>query len=265
MSSDLFAQHGLAGRPLNQCLVIDAHGHLSENPNIPLPDTSLETAVARMDLMGIDVLCVSAIIGIYNQARLGNDLVISAMRRFPDRFFGYMVANVGYSATVLPELERCLAAGMRAIKIYSHSIHSGFEYDSSVFTPVFEFAEAHGLPVLAHTFSVTELNNLEARFDRYPHVNFILAHTGSCGAAPYLRLAQSYANVYLETCLSICPRGLFETLVAAGVTDKILWGSDELFMDVSQQLGRVIFAQIPETDKRQILGLNAARVLGIRP
>jgi uncharacterized protein len=261
--SDIFEQKAFAGQPLDHCLVIDAHGHLSENPNVPLPDTSLETLIARMDLMGIDVFCCSAIAAIYNQSRYGNDQVIDAVRRYPRRIFGYMAADAGYPEKVTPELERCLAAGLRGVKIYSHSIHAGFNYNDRRFKPIFEFADAQALPLLAHTFSVEELGHMEQHFNAYPHVRFIMAHTASCGAAPYVRLARTYENVYIETCLSICPRGLFETLVAEGVSDKVLWGTDEFFMDASQQLGRLVFAQIPEADKRKMLGENAARVLHI--
>lgn len=35
------------------------------------------------------------------------------------------------------------------------------------------------------------------------------------------------------------------------------------FMDASQQLGQIVFAQIAEDDKRRILGENAAMVLHI--
>jgi hypothetical protein len=261
--SDAFTERAFAGRPLDHCLVVDAHGHLGDNPNTPIPDTSLETLIAGMDRMGIDVFCCSAIPAIYNQARLGNDVVIRAVQRYPHRIFGYMCADIGYPGRVLPELERCLAAGLRGIKIYSHSIHPGFAYDNPVFAPVLEFAQVHSLPLLAHTFSVKELGDLEPCFSRYDRVRFILAHTGSCGADPYIRLAKTYPNVYLETCLSVCPRGLIERLVAEAVTERVLWGSDQVFMDASQQLGRVVFARISEADKRKILGENAARVLRI--
>jgi len=261
--NDAFASRAFAGQPLDHCLVIDAHAHLGENPNTAVPDTSLATLVAHMDRMGIAVVCCSATMAIFNAARRGNDIVIEAVRRYPSRFFGYMAADVGYPDTVTPELERCLAAGLRGVKIYSHSIHRGFEYADPVYRPALEFANAHGLPVLAHTFSVKELTDLEPSFGRYGRVRFILAHTGSCGVEHYVRLARTYENVYIETCLSMCLRGLFETLVAEGVTDKVLWGTDQYFMDASQQLGRVVFAQIPEDAKRKILGANAARALGI--
>ncbi len=261
--SDAFERKAFAGQPLDHSFIVDAHGHLSENPNVPLPDVSLQTLIARMDMMGVDVFCCSAIAAIYNQARYGNDIIIDAVRRYPKRIFGYMCADVGYTQRVLPELERCLAAGLRGIKIYSHSIHAGFNYNDATFKPVFEFANAHGLPLKAHTFSLEELGHMEQHFNRYPRINFIMAHAGSCGASPYVRLAKTYANVYIETCFSLCPRGFFETLVGDGVTDKVLWGSDSVFMDATQQIGRVIFAQIPEEAKRKILGENAVRALGI--
>jgi len=261
--TDRFAHRGFAGLPLDHCLVIDAHGHLGEGPFIARADRTLAQGLRRMDALGVDVFCCSTSLAYYNQARLGNDLTIAAVRQHPTRIFGYMCADVGYPGAVAPELERCLAAGLRGVKIFSHSVRSGFRYADPAFQPVFAFADAHSLPLLAHTFSVQELGDLEPQFARYPHVRFILAHAGSCGIEPYVRLARAYNNVYIETCLSSCPRGLFETLVAEGVTDKVLWGSDAFFMDSSQQLGRLVFAQIPEDGKRRIIGANAARVLGI--
>ncbi len=33
--TDLFVQKALAGQPIDHCRVIDAHGHLGENPASP--------------------------------------------------------------------------------------------------------------------------------------------------------------------------------------------------------------------------------------
>ena len=69
--------------------------------------------------------------------------------------------------------------------------------------------------------------------------------------------------MYLELCLSACPRGLVEQLVAAGLEDKIIWGSDAVFLDQASQLGRVLFADISPEAKRKILGRNAQKALGM--
>ena len=45
--------------------------------------------------------------------------------------------------------------------------------------------------------------------------------------------------------------------------DRILFGTDLPFLDPRPQLGRVAFAKISDDEKRLVLGLNAARVLGI--
>jgi hypothetical protein len=258
---DSFIEKGLAGQPIDQCLVIDAHAHLNENPIFPFLDTSLETLVARMDRLGIQRVCVSSLPAIYGKARLGNDHVIAAMRRYPGRIFGYMCVDPGYPERIVPEMERCMAAGVRAVKIHSYATRPLLAYDSPNLTPLYEFANAHSLPLLAHSFTIEELQQLQPQFAKYPRVNFLLAHTGACGLSPYTRLAREYANVYMETCLSVSPRGLIEAIVAEGLGSKVLWGSDEVFMDASQQLGRVLFARISEADKRKILGENAARVL----
>jgi uncharacterized protein len=259
--SDSFIEKGLAGQPIDQCRVIDAHAHLGENPIFPFLDTSLETLAARLDRLGVDTICVSSLPAIYGKARLGNDHVIDAMRRYPGRFFGYMCVDPGWPERVVPEMERCLAAGVRGVKIHSYATRPLLAYDSPNLTPLYEFTNAHALPLLIHSFTVEELQQLKPQFARYPRVNFILGHTGACGLSPYINLAREFANVYMETCLSLSPRGLFETLVGEGLGDRVLWGSDEVFMDASQQLGRVLFARIAAADKRKILGENAARAL----
>ena len=106
-----------------------------------------------------------------------------------------------------------------------------------------------------------ELDDLEPQFSRCPNVNFILGHAGAVAREHYVRLGHKYANVYLELCFSACPRGLVEYFVGEGLAAKLLWGSDCIFMSMEQQIGRVIFAQISEQDKRLILGETAARVL----
>lgn len=257
--SDPFLEAGFAGRPIDHCLVVDAHGHLGENPRFPIIDTTVETQIAAMDRMGIDIFYASAIPGLFSQqARRANDLMLEAMRRYPGRIYGYMVADVAYEARIVPELERCLAAGMRAIKI-----HSGFDmyrYDNPSYAPLFEFAEAHSLPLLAHTWG-QEIGWLEPLFSKCPNASFLLAHSGVTERENYARVAREYPNVYLETCFSGSPRGLIEYFFAQGLADKMIWGSDAIFMGAEQQIGRALFARISPEEKRKFLGANAARVL----
>jgi uncharacterized protein len=264
MASDAFAECGRAGKPLAHCHVVDAHGHLGPDPASAYVTTEVRSVVAAMDRIGIDVMCVSAEPALFGDAARGNRLVEEALRAYPGRFFGYAAADVGYPERIVPELERCMAAGFRAVKVWSYGVKPGPPYDHENYRPVFEFADAHRLPVLAHTWG-GELAQIEPRIGRYPGITWLLAHTGSMAAPEYIRMAREYPAIYLETCLSSCPRGMIEALVAAGLADKVVWGSDAIFMSSAQQIGRVLFARIDPEDKARILGGNARRALGMDP
>ena len=52
-------------------------------------------------------------------------------------------------------------------------------------------------------------------------------------------------------------------LVAAIGAERVLYGSDVPFLSPVPQVGKVVYADIGETEKRMILGLNAARLFGV--
>jgi len=261
MTSDIFIEKAFAGKPLDHCLVIDAHGHIGcEDASFPFVNPSLDRIVASMDRMGIDLFCVSSLMSIYGDAGRGNREVEEAVAEYPGRFFGYMCADIGYPERIIPEMERSLAGGVRGVKVWSRGARPGLGYDHPNYQPVFEFAHAHSLPVLAHTWG-GELDELKPSIERFGNINWMLAHTASADKPKYIQFAREYGNVYLELALSSCLRGLVEELVSAGLVDKTIWGSDATFIGASQQIGRVLFAQIPPDDKEKILGLNARRAL----
>jgi predicted TIM-barrel fold metal-dependent hydrolase len=257
---DDLAARGKAGAPLHDILVIDAHVHFGVVAGFPCKDGGPDELVAAMDRLGIRYAYVSNLAAVYGLDRTGNDELLAALRRHPARLRGYMTLNPGYPATILPEMERCHAAGLRAVKIWSYGNRPGLPYTHANYAIIFDFANTHGLPILAHTWG-EEVDQLEPAFKKYGRINWILAHTGCRELEKYVRAANTYERVYLETCFSSCPRGLFERLVAAVPITKILWGSDQIAMNAAHQLGRVLFARIAPAQKRAILGENAARVL----
>jgi predicted TIM-barrel fold metal-dependent hydrolase len=213
-----------------------------------------------MDLLGIDVAAPSSIPacmgGVIEQ---GNNQVIDAVQRHPERILGYMSVNPRYAQAAARELERCLRAGLRAIKVHSGQ---GTRYNDPCYGLVWQFAAEHNLPVLAHTWGA-ELEELEPCFGRYPGINWIMAHGGCVDREAYLRVGVEHPNVFVDTVYSVCPRGLIEYFVAHGLKDKLLWGTDTAFMSAAPQLGKVLFAKITPQDKLSILGANARRVFDL--
>jgi hypothetical protein len=259
---DKFAAAGRAGVAVRDELIIDAHGHLGHGPDFPVIRPTAETLVAAMDRQGVRLTCVSSIPAIFGDAERGNACVAEAIRDFPGRIFGYNVVDVGYPEKIGRQLAAGLAAGLRGVKVWSYGARTGLPYNHPNYDRVFGFANEHRLPVLAHVFG-PELDELEGHIRRLPNVRWLLAHVGSNELEKYVRFAREFPTAYVELCLSVSPRGLVEHLVAEGIEDKVIWGSDAVFMNQASQLGRVLCAQIPEEAKRKILGLNAQRALGL--
>jgi len=53
---------------------------------------------------------------------------------------------------------------------------------------------------------------------------------------------------------------MVEFLVAGVTSERVLFGSDACFLAQTAELGRVAYAKISTEDKRNILGLNAAKL-----
>ncbi|NIA22257.1 MAG: amidohydrolase family protein [Anaerolineaceae bacterium] len=79
--------------------------------------------------------------------------------------------------------------------------------------------------------------------------------------AEYCRLACDHQNVHLDLCLSLSPRRLVERLVEGAGIERIVWGSDALFINMAHQIGKVLGARLSDEQKRAILGGNARRIL----
>jgi predicted TIM-barrel fold metal-dependent hydrolase len=212
-----------------------------------------------MDRIGIDGACTSAIAAaLCGEMTRGNDEVIDATRRFPGRLFGYITVNPN-RPSIAEEVERCAAAGLRALKI--HNYH-GKAYDAQEYRPAYEIAQANGWPILAHTGDQAHV--LDELAGEYSNVTWLLAH--AAGAEPWdlCEIARGRENVVLETCASPCPYRVIETLVEGASADKVLFGSDMTFLNATNQIGKILFSRVSDADKEKILGLNARRVFALK-
>lgn len=254
---DPFFACGLTGAPVRHAFVMDSHCHLGTISRMRMLDSSAESLVRAMDRMGVDkavaTACPACADGLIT---LGNDMVIDAVRRFPDRLLGYFSVNPLYPREAARELERCREAGLHAIKVHNAQ---GTRYSHPSYSLVWEFAAAHRLPVLAHTWG-TPMAELEDAVTRHPGITWILAHGGSVTPEAYVQALRQHPNVYMDMVYSRCPRGAVEWFVAQGLEDRLLWGTDIAFLNGPGQLGRILFAKITPVQKEKILGRNARRV-----
>jgi len=161
------------------------------------------------------------------------------------------------------------SSGFAGLKIHP-SIH-GIPASDPSYEPAWRFADEHHLPILTHSWSVSDYNpvqrlstpgQFEPMIEKFPHVPFVLAHAGGRGSGRHeaIRLACDYPNVFLDFAGDIFCYGLIESLVAAVPPEKILFGSDYPWIDPRCHLTRVLVAEIGADVKRKILRENALRV-----
>lgn len=245
------------GKGLPGTLAIDGHIHVGSWPHAATflnAEEGAREALAFMDANGIDLIC--AVSGGYlwpnTEYRLGNDLLLEFCERLPGRIAGFMSVNpTDDRERVLAELERLHEAGIRCIKLLNRYQH--YPGDGPNLMALYEFADEHRMLVFNHSWELHEIEKIAAT---YPKTDFIFGHYGA-GQDPILRDHDNvYANIWSYGSL-----GWLDSGIAKVGAHKFIMGSDGFLNALSAGIGPVVFAPIPDAEKRLIIGLTQARLL----
>ena len=251
----------LRGEPLADLDVVDIHGHLGRAP-FGVPDASAEALVAAMDRVGVRTTVCSPMMCLSAGADGGNDELLRATRAHPGRVLGYVRLWPSSPEEVRAEAERYLAEdGFVGVKL--HNV-TGFPYTHAAYAPALELADARRLPVLLHTWGRDdELAEVRTLAARYPGATWILGHAGvNRTEARYGELVREFGNVCVDLCMSLTPPGHVERMVEAAGADRVVWGSDAVFLSLTHQVGKVLGARLPDDVKVRLLSTNARTILG---
>ncbi len=221
------------------------------------------------DRLGIERLCVyMGMTWSHDPApdrfRAENDEVLRAIRKFPDRTFGFVYLNPKHVEASLAELDRCVAHGpMVGVKLWVAHRCSAPELD-----PIIRRAAELKAVIFQHTwFNATgnkpgESTPLElvelAR--RHPATPIICGHTGGDWEQG-IRAIRSQTNLYADLAGSEPVAGGTEMAVRELGAERIIYGSDAGGRSFSSQLAKVFGANIPEPARRLILGENLKRLM----
>lgn len=133
----------------------------------------------------------------------------------------------------------------------------GIAADTSEWDRLFALLSERRVPVLFHGIVTEEM------IRAWPDVPFVEAH-GAGSVARMERLAR-YANYHVDTAQSQNPAWCVSAAVEILGADRVLWGTDAPAADFAQRLGVVLDSGLSVSEQRQILGLNAARLLRLSP
>lgn len=259
------AQKAKAGLPLSDAFVLDCHCHIGEWSNFNIPSGTAESMLASMDCTGTDTAIISAHSAIGPDFVYGNKLVMNTVKKYPQRFMGYVTINPNFPELIKSELERCFTLeGMIGIKLHP-SLH-GCSVDHRNYHEAYMTAVQKRCPVLVHVWGKSDVASIDRIAGQYPQAILIMGHTGGEPKAmeDAVDIIRKHENVYGDLALSAAFEGNVEWFMKEVGSKKILYGSDLPFLDPRPTLGRVALADISEEEKLDILGMNMKRILDFR-
>ena len=282
--------------------VIDAQVHLWEPDSPSRPWKKLLTprrgggwddpvtadvAIAAMDAVGVDAL-VAVVPTLYDDA----NYALEASRRFPERIF--VVPHISMKTPGLDSVIETYAAQPEVVALrvsMGLTDHRDFErYRQGQYAALFTAAERVGLPIMLWVSGNLAEAGPIAR--DYPHLQFVIDHMGMLqpprvdpGAAPFASLPDLLALAALPNIavklsgvpsLSVGPypfSDLWPTLhqvFRAFGAERLMWGSDftqkRTLHSYADALGYIRDTdQLSHSEKSQVLGSTAERLLRMRP
>jgi len=235
-----------------------------------------EELLASMDEAGIDLSVVLNIGWVNHElCKETNDYILDSVSRYPKRLIGFCAIQPRAGEDAMAELERCARAGASGIGELRPDVQ-GFDLtDMADMKPLVDAMLKHNLILLTHSSepvgheyfgkgSITP-DILYAFITAFPNLKLVCAHWG--GGLPFYALmpevAKALANVFFDTAASpfLYKPQIFEEVTRIIGSDRILFGTDYPLMHQSRVLSQIQSAQLSETDRARILGVNAQTLL----
>lgn len=239
--------------------IIDSHCHLDIGIR---KQVTAEQLLRQMDANSVAraVICtVDQFVAVRN--REGNDKIISAVKQWPDRFWGLAAVNPWFGDEAVQELTRCLDAGLVGLKLNSHL--QGFVLSDPLVHPLIDICQQHngivyahtGTPITAEPFQLAELART------FADTPMIMGHMGFTDywydAVP---AAMQADNIYLETSL-IDIDNIANAIQKLGA-DRIIFGSDYPESDLSLEIEKMSLVDMNDRQRQQIMHDNALKLVG---
>ena len=243
---------------------VDVHVHVGGYAFGGEPLTA-EQAVKAFDAWGVQCGVASGLVLIHSQVREANQVILQACRKFPGRLYGWAFYDAAQ-----PELSASVCQEM-----LNHPFFVGFKVygptekrmlDDPGYNKMFAMADKHRLPILAHEDGYEDWSKTLTKLGKkWPHANILHAHHGGCqdeaGAARLAALLKKHDNLWHDTVTSGGPPDTIGHLVRATGGKRLCYGTDLAFMDVDGQNGKVLFADLTEVQRADVLRNNAVRLL----
>ena len=252
-------------------MIVDCHSHIWEYPG-HITDAFVEEANARargkkMDLHvpyerhfaamdSVDKVIAFGMRAQHSGIMTPNQYIADYQNKNPDKVIGFAAVDPTCDK-VRDTLEHGVKLGLRGVKL--GPIYQNIHPTDSRMMPVYEFCEAHNLPIMIHQgttfptkaplkYSLPIL--LEDVALAFPDLKLVIAHLGHPWMDDTIVLIRKQPNFYSDiSALHYRPWQFYNGLVSAkeyGVWDKLLFGTDfpfttaEASMDALRNINRIV-------------------------
>jgi len=246
---------------------IDSHAHVYFRSDSP------EIQISLADRLSIEKMVISRPmkpggVGSPDEFIACNDLVLSCVNRYPDRFIGQMTLNPQFPKACMEEIDRCIDAGMVGLKLYNH-----VKISDPLFYPIIEKFIDLKMVILMHvgigksriTYDPREPENVSIPIDfveaaaRYPEAMFQFAHlAGGEDWEDACKALKNSPNVYVDISGSNNDAAIVDFALSYLGEDRLLFGCDNSFY---QGVGHVLAAKLTDDQRQKIYFDNYNKIL----
>ena len=193
-----------------------------------------------------------------------NDQVLAAIEGHEDRVMAYAYVSGNHPEASLTEMRRLIEKGpMLGIKLWVAR-----RCDDAALDAIASLAEELDAVIFQHTWIKTTGNlpgestpdDVAKLAARHPRGKFICGHAGGTWEQG-IRAVRVYKNISLGIAGGDPTAGLVEMGVRELGHERIVFGSDAAGRSFASQLAKVLGTELPEDQKRMILGGNLRRLL----
>ncbi len=239
--------------------IYDAHCHLGRGLDYTVTADSL---LEEMDACGVErAVIVPADRQIAVANREGNEAVLEAMGRHPDRLTAFCTANPWFGAAAVEEVKRAFDLGAAGLKL--HPVLQGFQIIDPVARPVVEAAVDGRKPVYFHTGTAVASSpfQLSELCLRYPEGRFIMGHAAYSDYWNDVVFAYKAApNIFVETSTHLPV--VIRILIEAVGTERVLYGSNHPLNAMGLEVEKISRYVASPADLDKVFASNLEKLLG---
>lgn len=266
------------------CPIINMHGHFGLYARSYMPLASVERMIEVMNRCGMIRIVCSSHQFISSDPDYGNLIMKKATLDNAERFLGYWGVNPNYGNIIRKDLnnfDKLIGfVGFKFGPDYHRYPLTGKNYE-----PALKFANERALIILVHTFGGSIFNSpqmLAEVANKYNKIKFIMGHSGFGDWEYSISIAKNLPNVYLDLTAiyiahdfsqlpykldmphikpSLNVNGIIEYIVEKATSKKLVYGDDLPWHAPYFAIGAVLFADINDDAKHDIMHRNAELLL----